>query len=165
MNDLTPALLGHACDIFLALAYPDGSIPPTKQAFANIRADQPLDSLLQAPVCQVLTGEGGTRKYAFRLGSTVFPHVKLQVCCVHGCVFAVDTHDAIRIDPADPDAERWGNVQAANRQLKEKIERAWEAAGLLTFNALLRRELENHQPMDTATPKDREPSHELAKDG
>jgi hypothetical protein len=165
MNDLTPALLGRACDIFLALAYPDGSIPPTKQAFANIHADQPLDSLLQAPVCQVLTGEGGARKYAFRLGSSDFPHVKLQVSCVHGCVFAVDTHDAIHIDPSHPDAERWGYVQAANRQLKEKIERAWEAAGLLTFNALLRRELENHHAGDKATPKDGEPCREIAKDG
>jgi hypothetical protein len=146
MNELTPAMLGRACDIFLALAYPDGHIPATKQAYAHIRADQALEELLQPPVCQVSTGEGGVRKYAFRLGSSVFPHVKLQVSCIHGCIFSVDTHDAIRIDPSHPEAERWAQVQAANRQLKEEIERAWEAEGLLTFNGLLRRELENHQP-------------------
>jgi hypothetical protein len=33
-------------------------------------------------------------------------------------------------------------LQAINRELKEKIEHAWEADGLLTFNALLRRELD-----------------------
>jgi hypothetical protein len=160
MNELTPALLGRACDIFLAHAYPNGAIPPAKQAYAHIRPDQPLDSLLKPPVCQESSGEGGTRKYAFRLGSAIFPHVKLQVSCVHGCVFAVDTHDAIRIDPSDPDAERWGKVQAANRQLKETIERAWEAAGLLTFNALLRRELENHQSADKTTQPAPVPPHD-----
>jgi hypothetical protein len=57
-------------------------------------------------------------------------------------VFSVDTHDQIRVDPKHPDALAWAELQNANRKLKEKIERAWEAAGLLTFNALLRRELE-----------------------
>jgi hypothetical protein len=32
-------------------------------------------------------------------------------------------------------------LQTANRRLKEQIESAWEEAGLLTFNGLLRREL------------------------
>jgi hypothetical protein len=32
-------------------------------------------------------------------------------------------------------------LQVANRKLKEQIERAWEAAGIMTFNGLLRREL------------------------
>jgi len=36
---------------------------------------------------------------------------------------------------------RWREFQAAHRRLKEGIERAWGKAGLLTFNALLRREL------------------------
>jgi hypothetical protein len=54
----------------------------------------------------------------------------------------VDTHDQLRLDPRHPDAAGWAQLQAINRELKEKIEHAWEADGLLTFNALLRRELE-----------------------
>jgi hypothetical protein len=60
-----------------------------------------------------------------------------------GCVFSVDTHDAICLDTRNPDASRWTEFQRSNCRLKEQIERAWEEAGLLTFNALLRRELEN----------------------
>ena len=43
---------------------------------------------------------------------------------------------------AHPDAAAWIALQAANRELKGRIERAWEAAGLLTHNSLLRRELQ-----------------------
>ena len=57
-------------------------------------------------------------------------------------IFAVDTHDALQLDPSHPDAIGWGRLQVANRQLKEQIEQIWEAQGLLTFNGLLRRELE-----------------------
>lgn len=144
---LCPTVLGKACQIFLALAYPQGepSIPAAKRAFLRIPAEQRLDLLLHAPVCQLLARpEGGVRGYAFRLGSHRFPHLKLQVVGQgdRELVFSVDTHDQVRVDPRHPDAFAWAELQTANRKLKEEIERAWEAAGLLTFNALLRRELE-----------------------
>ena len=58
----------------------------------------------------------------------------------------VDTHDAfsktaVYPPPDHPDAAAWAKLQTTNRQLKEAIERAFEAAGLLTFNALLRGDL------------------------
>jgi hypothetical protein len=62
------------------------------------------------------------------------------------CVFSVDTHDGIFFDPAHPDAANWAELQQSNRALKEQIEHAWEEAGLLTFNALLRRELSGTSP-------------------
>jgi hypothetical protein len=147
MRNLTTALLGRACAIFLARAYPEGTIPDGKRSYAQIEADQPLGPLLLPPVCQVLSApSGGVRGYAFRLGSTVFPHLKLQVVeCDGGCVFSVDTHDAIRLEPTHPDAERWAQVQATNRRLKEEIEHAWNGEGLLTFNELLRRGLDEQQ--------------------
>jgi hypothetical protein len=131
----------------MALAYPEGepSIPAAKRAYLRIQAESAFDLLLQAPVCQLLPRpEGGIRGYAFRLGSNAFPHLKLQVVGQgdRELVFSVDTHDQVRVDPRHPDAFAWADLQAANRKLKEEIERAWEAAGLLTFNALLRRELE-----------------------
>ena len=45
----------------------------------------------------------------------------------------------LRLPPGSPDTEGLAVLQAANRRLKEEIERAWEADGLLTLNALLRR--------------------------
>ena len=144
---LCPTLLGKACQIFLTLAYPEGerSIPVAKRAYLKIPAEAGLELLLKAPVCQLLARpEGGIRGYAFRLGSCSFPHLKLQVVGQgdQDLIFSVDTHDQVRVDPRHPDAFAWADLQAANRKLKEEIERAWEAAGLLTFNALLRRELE-----------------------
>jgi hypothetical protein len=142
MNGLTTPLLDRACRIFLERAYPDGSptIPPPIRSYFDLRADRPLEALLVPPVCQPLPAQSG---YVLRLGSALHPHLKLRIAD-HGdagCVFTVDTHDAISLDRSDPDATRWTQFQQSNRELKEQIERAWEAAGLLTFNALLRREL------------------------
>jgi hypothetical protein len=144
---LCPTKLGQAWRIFLKLAYPEGepSIPVAKRAYLSISAEPELELLLRPPVCQLLPRpDGGIRGYAFRLGSIAFPHLKLQVVAQsdRDLVFSVDTHDQVRVDPRHPDAFAWAELQAANRKLKEEIERAWEAAGLLTFNALLRRELE-----------------------
>ncbi len=134
MTGLTPALLERACRIFLQLAYPEGN-----------RSVPPPEVLLASPLCQPLPAGGDARPgYALRLGSALHPHLKLQIVdhADAGCVFSVDTHDAFRLDARASDAHRWSEFQKSNRQLKERIERAWEEAGLLTFNALLRRELE-----------------------
>jgi hypothetical protein len=147
MKELTTSLLGRACRTFLTLAYPDGpeSIPVPKNGFLNLHCDGPVEEALVPTLCQTLRTEcGGFRGYALRLGSAVYPHLKLQV--VHHeasdtWLFAVDTHDNLQLDADDPDADRLARIQVANRELKEAIERAWEREGLVTFNGLLRREL------------------------
>jgi hypothetical protein len=153
MNGLTTELLSRACRTFLTLAYPAGeeSIPEKKRAFLRLSSETPLDTLLPpAPaargLCEVLTNEDGSlRGYAFRLGSATFPHLKLQVVDYKqgtALVFAVDTHDAFPRSGANavdhPDFERWTAMQKANRQLKQRVERAWEQEGLWTFPRLLR---------------------------
>jgi hypothetical protein len=147
MKGLTTTQLERACRIFLERAYPHGSdtIPPPKNSFFALDVAQPVESVLVPPVCQPLVRrDGGVRGFALRLGSVQHPHLKLQIVDHDddaGCVFSVDTHDGFSLDPSHPDAARWAELQAANRRLKEQIERAWEEAGLLTFNGLLRREL------------------------
>ncbi len=151
MQCLTPYLLSRACRTFLTLAYPDGAqtIPATRAPFLHIDDSTVLASLLIPPICQTISKNGQVRGYAFRLGCAHYPHLKLQVVnCDQTdlCVFAVDTHDSIRIDATLPDAARYAELQTKNRKLKEAIEHTWEASGLLTFNALLRRGLD---PPDT----------------
>ena len=111
----------------------------------RVASNKMFKALFKQPVCAVLHNRQGTlRGYALRLGSVTYPHIKLQVVhheALGPCVFSVDTHDELDLDPDHPDAEGWARLQTANRQLKERIERAWEADGLLTFNGLLRREL------------------------
>lgn len=149
MQALTTDLLGQACRIFLGLTYPNGGIPASKKLFYDIEPNQALEPLLAPPICQTWTGpEGAARKYAFRLGSRTFPHMKLQVADAGDgrLIFGVDTHDAMKLDPDHPDVPAWKNLQAANRALKEKIEHAWEAAGLMTFNSLLRDGIAKMEP-------------------
>ncbi len=147
MKGLTTPLLARACRIFLTLSYPDGpgTIPPPRQSYFNMDPGLSLESFLAPPVCQALVvPETGNPKLAFRLGSAVFPHLKLQIldCDNQGTlVFAVETHDAFRPDSGHPDAAAWAQLQLANRLLKEQIEHAWEKEGFLTFNALLKRKL------------------------
>jgi hypothetical protein len=147
MIGLTPNLLARACRIFLDLAYPLGeeTIPPGRRLIVlDELGAADLGRVLVPPLAQSLFDSGGAcHGYSLRLGSASFPHLKLQVI-VRGdetCVFSVDTHDALRLDPDHPDAEGWAQLQASNRQLKMQIEKAWEANGLCTFNSLLRREL------------------------
>jgi hypothetical protein len=150
MHSLPVDQLARACRSFLALSYPDGegTIPAARRPFLHLAAGQPLEPLLTAPLCETLAGpDGGVRSYAFRLGSAAYPHLKLQVtdCDSNGTwVFTVDTHDVLRLPPGHPDATRLAELQAINRMLKQQIESAWEAEGLLTFNGLLRYEL--HRP-------------------
>jgi hypothetical protein len=153
MNGLTTALLSRACRTFLTLAYPAGehTIPEKRRPYFHIPPDGELASFLPPSptaqgIGQVLKGEDGSfRGYAFRLGSAGFPHLKLQVTGsdADACIFAVDTHDAFprgagMPPPGNPEYELWTALQKNNRQLKERIERAWEEQGLWTFNMLLR---------------------------
>lgn len=147
MKGLDTTLLSQACRIFLALAYPDGeaSIPAPRRAFLQRSPAEPLENWLAPPLCQPIQGDSGVQGYAWRLGCRHFPHLKLRVTNQdHGesWVFSVDTHDAVRVEPNHADAPRWAQLQQANQRLKEEIERAWEADGLLTFDALLRRDLD-----------------------
>jgi hypothetical protein len=159
MLELSTDVLGTACRIFLERSYPAGvdSIPTARRHYLDLPegmevAEYHSQRPFPAASFQVIrNGMGQTQGYALRLGSSLFPHLKLKVIAkerdgVGVWIFAVDTHDAFSREkfqpPADhPDAEAWTRLQEANAQLKEEIERAWEDAGLLTFNGLLRQGL------------------------
>jgi hypothetical protein len=154
MQHLSTDLVCRACRIFLSLAYPEGegTVPVKRRVYGDLPQDQPLaDFLLTSAearaICQpVKDGAGSLMGCAIRLGCAGFPHLKLKVQKLPNIeppvwVFGVDTHDAFNLPAGHPDLEAWKNLQEANRQLKEKIERAWEKEGLVTFNAVLRSSL------------------------
>jgi hypothetical protein len=153
MDQVSNVLLGQACRTFLRLAYPGGqnSIPAKKRVYYDLPLDRPVTDFLPPAaaedVCQVLPGAGeGIRGYAFRLGSAHFPHLKLKVQLIDydqttTWVFMVDTHDAMHLPPGHPDTQAWKGLQSTNRTLKEIIEQALEKEGLVTFNSLLRCDL------------------------
>ncbi len=164
MHRLTTDLVRQATRLFVSLAYSGGEaavparkralldLPPGKEMVAQL-ADDP--SLREC--CQLVAGKNGrSRALLIRLGCNHYPHLKLKAQLIDHedgdlWLFSVDTHDAFSarsfLPPAGhPEAAAWASIQAANAALKERIEAAWEQAGLLTFNALLRRDLEQARP-------------------
>ncbi len=141
------SLLASACRIFLDLAYADGPVPDGKRAYLELGPADSLDPLLQPPVCETLKhqDDGRCRGYAFRLGSSHFPHVKLQTIWHEETrlwLVGVDTHDTITVPAQHPDFPKIREIREKNRHLKERIELAWEQAGLVTFKSILRQKLD-----------------------
>ncbi len=95
--------------------------------------------------------------YALRLGNAAYPHMKLQVQAwpnKPSYLLSVNTHDqAPTIDPKDPEAELLRALQRENQKLKERIEAAWDTAGLPTFLRYLRDYVEGRieQVVDSAS--------------
>jgi hypothetical protein len=157
MHKLTADNLGHACRLFMDRAYPagPGAIPAKKRPYYDIPASAALaDYLPPAPVaagvCEVQAARNGNEPgYAFRLGSSHFPHIKLRVQQVehHGSpvwVWSVDTHDALpraALAMSPDETALWRELQAKNASLKQQIEEALEQARFLTGNSLLRLDL------------------------
>lgn len=155
--------LALACRIFLQHAYPSGpdSIPVKKRHYVDMNPHRPLSDFLPpspgAEICQMtVSPQGEIRGFTLRLGCAHFPHLKLKLQIVdhNGSLqplFAVDTHDAFSTTstypPEDhPDAAAWLDLQRSNRELKQTIESEWIAAGLTTFNSLLRSDLAGAAP-------------------
>jgi hypothetical protein len=147
MNPLSIDLLRRATRIFLELGYPQGlgSMPERVRFYWTL--DGELGDYLPpasqaAGICQAISDDRG---YRFRLGCADFRHLKLVVQRVDlrgesRWLVSVDTHDSWH-HPDHPDAALWVRIQDTNRTLKSRIEKAWDAAGLLTQNRLLRLEL------------------------
>src|SRR5437660_3695892 len=164
MHRLTTDLISQACRVFLPLAYPGGeaAIPARKRPLLELPPGQEILSHLAGDPavresCQVVSAKGGgVRALLVRLGCAHFPHLKLKAqLLAHEqgdlWLFSVDTHDAFSSSsflppPGHPDAAKWQQLQCANAALKQCIEAAWEQAGLMTFNALLRRDLDQSGP-------------------
>jgi hypothetical protein len=164
MHRLTTDLVKEACRIYLAFAYPSGesTVPPRKRLLLEMQAGQEMLPYLEATPglkerCQVVTAKNGSvRALLVRLGCAHYPHLKLKAQIIDHkdtteWLFGVDTHDGFSSTnflppPEHPDAAAWMAMQHSNAALKQQIEAAWEQAGLTTFNALLRRDLQSDPP-------------------
>jgi hypothetical protein len=132
-------LLRRAVDVYLNLAYPDGSIPEAVQRRLLWRADCEAEELLKgAPFERVGKAPGrATPIYALRLGNHRYPHMKLQIQPWPndaGFMLSVNTHDQVSgFELSGLDVQAFRNLQSENQRIKEAIERAWDEGGLPTF--------------------------------
>jgi hypothetical protein len=85
-------------------------------------------------------------RYYIRLGNPFYPHMKLAVELPPGgdrFVYRVDTHDR-HCCPA-PGANEYSefcDLMAKNKEVADRIESAWDAAGVPTFKAYLKEDLQ-----------------------
>lgn len=138
----------RAIDVYLSVAYATVAAVP-KVVLGRVdplRALPPDDGgafLAQRPF--EAEPPDAPARYFLRLGNASYPHMKLVVDRAPdgvGHLFRADTHDRhIRPAPGTPDADAFAMLMVTNQEYAEKIELAWDAAGLPTFKAFLREDL------------------------
>ncbi len=141
VTELTPDHVRRAIAIYLELAWPPAEsslAPPVRtEDFADAAT---LDALFARFEQRPEDQRGDLHHFALRLGNLRYPFMKLVVqefLVDDELFFAVDTHDDLTLDSGAPDFERWVELKRWNRELKNRIEAAWHAAGLPTSGGLL----------------------------
>lgn len=143
LPEISVDCLREAVRIFLDAAYPDGAPAGVLERLGCL-TQRDLCAALDCADVEVEEGCDGPRgRFALRLGSADYPHVRLVLERCSGCedfVFSVDTHDTHFLFGPEVSAEtrqRFEAVQEKNRRLKAEIERGWTAAGLPTFERFI----------------------------
>ena len=142
-------ILLQAMDLYLHAAYPTGVPAAIAARAAPFQAQAPSsnvpDDLFEGNVVN-----SGT-SLALRLGQPMYPHMKLVLdpvpaggnCHGFGFLLRVDAHDLhLHATPGTPDAAWLAAIRQSNKELSERIESEWAAAGLPTFKEYLRKQLE-----------------------
>jgi hypothetical protein len=146
LRGLRVVLLRQAVDIYIAHAYPSGTLPPAVER-RLVWSDAPsIDGMLTEPPFE-RTGKAkssgrSTPIYALRLGNHRYPHMKLQIQPwpnEAGFLLSVNTHDQLAgLDQPGSNLDAFRELQAENQRLKEVIEQLWDETGLPTFHRYLR---------------------------
>ena len=140
LRDLTPALLRRTLQIYLDQAY--GPVSSGGAKTARAVEQQVRDGLLAPELLKLFHDDTRrernsiTQRFTLRLGNRNYPFMKLVLqehLVADEFVFAVDTHDDIKIKPNFPEYEAWMAVCRFNCDLKARIETDWAAAGIPTF--------------------------------
>ncbi|MEO0651435.1 MAG: hypothetical protein AAFZ65_12235, partial [Planctomycetota bacterium] len=138
LEDLTVEHLGRGLRIYRQLAWPSGGT--SRLDTTPIEQAQSLEAALEAFERGDPGDDPDSRRYTLRLGNERYPFMKfvLQEHLVAEEFFlSVDTHDNVEIRADAPDYARWEELKRFNRELKERIETAWDGAGLPTHHDLL----------------------------
>ena len=136
LSSLTPAHVRQAIAIYVDHGWPMGISGAPKGKLDELAACQSLsemrsvfsesfsESISESSSEGGADGERGCRRFTLRLGNERYPWMKfvIQEYLVAGeFFFSVDTHDDLRVDPTNPDYERWCQLQLFNRELKRKL--------------------------------------------
>jgi CheY-like chemotaxis protein len=136
LEETDVAMLVKAVDVYLAIAWPD-------QAAEKARALGLSQAHSTEEALERFTDErkiGKLRKYALRLGNARYPNMKLvfqELLVRDKFFFAVDAHDEVFVDSSWNDFDQWIELKRENSEIKEAVEREWQAAGVPTFATIV----------------------------
>lgn len=130
---MTASLANLAIEIYLRQAYDDAVL--RKKHALEFDPSLPFEAILSR-----FDREDATlRRYALRLGSQRYPHMKLVLTEAYypdEYVFLVDRHDDFSFTRKGPDFDAWLALKSRNYRLKREIEDAWYAMGIPTMRQL-----------------------------
>lgn len=139
---IRPADVARAVEIYLQIAYPD-SVP--LRAHAQQESLQTWQGDLFECGVLVRDPKSPTPRYNIRVGNQIYPHMKIAMeLPPNGTqfLFRVDTHDHHCCPgPTSPEYAAFTQLMAKNQQFADRIEAAWEAAGIPTFKSFLKEDL------------------------
>jgi hypothetical protein len=152
---ISAGALQQAIELYLRLAYPTGVPAEIQTRVVAVRA-LPAESPVPAELLEKGVANAAASA-ALRLGQPLYPHMKLVVdpcpraaegasvagkCRGFDFLLRADAHDQhLHAAAGSPDAAWLASIRQSNKELGEKIEAAWSAAGLPTFKDYLRAQL------------------------
>lgn len=142
LEDLSPAHVRRALEIYLERAFPQADRPggaKPRLGCEHLEGVTTLDEVLARFEHPPASEERSLRRWTLRLGNEHYPFMKfvLQEYLVNGeFFFSVDTHDNLEVRPDNPDYARWQALKHRNRGMREAIEADWRRAGLPTHEDL-----------------------------
>lgn len=146
-HEIRPETVRAAIGIYLQHAYPAG-IPDRRKITETVdratTTEEVLAGFEQDEVKRDADPQASMHQYTLRLGSAAYPFMKfaLHEHLLEGdYIFTVDTHDDLDIRPNFPDYEAWQALKQVNKELRDRIEKAWRDAHLDTCARLMERML------------------------
>jgi hypothetical protein len=145
LKDFSRAVLQQAVALYLEEAYGGEAPPPDVGARLAWPAGETLESLADGGAFERVppgVPVAECERLRLRLGSAAYPHTKLGLDHVPGAddwVLTVDSHDRLLLAAVD-EAERPAleALLRRNAEVKARIERRWNEAGLPTFERYIR---------------------------
>jgi len=141
-----PAEVRKAIDVYLQTAY-EGDLPLRVRSQLKV-LDAWHGKFFNCSVFVHEPADPPTRYYV-RFGNKFYPHMKLAIELPPNgghFLYRVDTHDRHCCPPANnPEFNEFKQLMENNQKLAERIESAWDTAGLPTFKGFLRDDLKRRQ--------------------
>jgi hypothetical protein len=145
LEAFTRAMFGQAVSLYMEEAYAAAPAPPKVQKRLAWPAGDSLRQLAAADVFERMPADVPVEecdRIRLRLGNPQYPHMKLGVDRIPDTgqwVLTVDCHDR-QLTAVVQESERAAleTLLKANNELKARIERRWNDAGLPTFERYIR---------------------------